>query len=169
MQIHYPVSLKDFERIAEIYNSAIKPFYNISSIQESKDYRSLMTQTALDFCQLTQSKIFCCATLDNRIVGFAYYYIKNTDIIWINSLYVDPAFQNKGIGTFLLNSLCRDNINCGLIALETHAEAEWAISFYIKNGFAVVNDVIESPPYDRIFNKPPVIGRPILAKIISHQ
>jgi GNAT superfamily N-acetyltransferase len=89
--------------------------------------------------------------------------------VWISSLYVDPKVQRKGIGQRLLEIIevfAKSN-GCAVVALETHRSAIWALNFYAKNGYQIVNDKMEASPYSAILEKPPVPGRPVLAKLIN--
>ena len=58
------------------------------------------------------------------------------DVILIRHAYVRPERQGEGIGTALLDALCRDVDRPILIG--TWAAAVWAIRFYQARGFALV-------------------------------
>lgn len=168
MCIQPPKNFDDFKRIAEIYNAAIRPFADIYSEEEMAAYGELLHQSPEDFFEAQNRRTYSCVALEDKICGFMAFHKKRHNIIWMNSLYIDPAYQKHGLGSFLLNSLPKlvspDTI---LIALETHPKAKWAIQFYRKNGYQIVNDLMHTEPYNEILDKEPVEGRPILAKLIS--
>ena len=60
------------------------------------------------------------------------------DVILIRHAYVRPERQGRGIGTALLDALCRDADRPILIG--TWAAASWAIGFYQARGFALVDE-----------------------------
>ena len=60
------------------------------------------------------------------------------DVILIRHAYVRPGRQGEGIGTALLDALCRDVDRPILIG--TWAAATWAIRFYETRGFALVGE-----------------------------
>ena len=60
------------------------------------------------------------------------------DVILIRHAYVRPERQGEGIGTALLDALCRDVDRPILIG--TWAAAIWAIRFYEARGFALVGE-----------------------------
>ena len=60
------------------------------------------------------------------------------DVILIRHAYVRPERQGQGIGTALLDALCRDVDRPILIG--TWAAATWAIRFYETRGFALVGE-----------------------------
>ena len=60
------------------------------------------------------------------------------DVILIRHAYVRPERQGEGIGTALLDALCRDVDKPILIG--TWAAATWAVRFYQARGFALVGE-----------------------------
>ena len=63
------------------------------------------------------------------------------DVSLIRHAYVRTDAQGRGIGGQLLSHLRQSAKNPLLIG--TWADAKWAISFYEKHGFAVVNDAVK--------------------------
>ena len=69
------------------------------------------------------------------------------DATLIRHAYVLPAHQSRGIGGALLDALaCQSN---GRMLVGTWADAEWAIRFYQRHGFRLVQTVEEK---DRLLN-----------------
>ena len=58
------------------------------------------------------------------------------DVTLIRHAYVLPEFQGAGIGKSLLQYLLKINMGARLL-VGTWQDATWAISFYLKNGFAL--------------------------------
>jgi len=63
---------------------------------------------------------------------------EKTDITLIRHAYVETRIQKMGIGTSLLRYL--ENMTEKPILIGTWAAATWAISFYEKNGYALVSE-----------------------------
>ncbi len=61
------------------------------------------------------------------------------DVTLIRHAYVRTALRHQGIGKQLLSHLCQ--LTERPILIGTWADASWAISFYQKNGFRLVEDV----------------------------
>lgn len=59
------------------------------------------------------------------------------DVTLIRHAYVRPDAQAQGIGTALLSALCEGNDRPVLIG--TWADADWAVRFYERRGFARVD------------------------------
>lgn len=168
MEIAKP-SPQDFQRLAEIHNEAIKPFHEVYSIEEIVAFGDEI-ETAETIGLTTQTKEVLIAKNSNNVVeGYVAFRKKNVDVTWISSLYIDPQFQRQGIGEKLLSEVEKSakESECKLVALETHKSADWAISFYKKRGYEIVNEKIDEYPYSMILDKPPVANRPLLAKVVN--
>jgi len=80
--------------------------------------------------------------INNRIVGVAALYPRYEEdrgiVRWV---YVHPEYQRRGIGTVLMKYIEGRARTLGLRKLQliTHEKAYWAIKFYEKLGFKVVN------------------------------
>jgi GNAT superfamily N-acetyltransferase len=158
---------EDYSAIAEIYNKSITAFYSIYTDEEKRAFADSHFENVDTIAKAIAIRNFLCAKEGNDVLGYITFRQKNEAIVWISSLYVDPEKQRMGIGKKLLHAVeeFAQNSHSKLIALETHEQAEWAIGFYNKNGYIVVNDIVDRFPFDRMLDKPPVPNRPILAKI----
>ncbi len=159
---------EDYVRMAEIYNKAHKIFNGIYSEEEKIAFAENFTETSESIRESIQNRNVVCLKNDNQIFGYAIFRKKNNETVWLSSLYVDPDQQGNGYGTILLKNVeqfTKEN-NCVVVALETHRDAVWAINFYKKNGYEIVNEKITEFPFNKILDKPPVPNRPILAKLI---
>ena len=69
------------------------------------------------------------------------------DATLIRHAYVLPTHQSRGVGAALLDALaCQSN---GRLLVGTWADAEWAIRFYQRRGFGLVQPIEEK---DRLLN-----------------
>jgi ribosomal protein S18 acetylase RimI-like enzyme len=164
----YEATLNDLYQINNIYNQSLKAFYEIYSEEEKLFYKDSSYKDEGLFKNKNR-KIFCYKDGKN-VLGFTTLHQKNTDVMLVNSLYVDPICQNQGIGKELLRAVEVFSFDkeMVLVAMETHVKADWAILFYEKNGYEIINDKIDQSPYNRILDKPAIEGRPIFAKIVGN-
>lgn len=158
---------KDFKQIADINNRAEEPFRDICSQDEIAEGAMEMAteETMRDTLKRREMLV---AKDGDKIFGYITFRNKHDAVVWVSSLYVDPDFQKKGIGRKLIESVekfAKDS-NCKLVALETHKDATWAINFYKKLGYELVNDKCDAFPYSKMLEKPPVPNRPIFGKLI---
>lgn len=93
--------------------------------------------------------IVCLAEINNTIAG---YYVANinyngTNYVHIMSIGVSNKYRKLGIGTHLIEKLCKiikdKKLKCDGISLYVHVENDTAISFYKKNNFEI-NKVLNS-------------------------
>lgn len=75
------------------------------------------------------------------------------DVVLIRHAYVAPAAQRRGHGTRLLQSLLADTDRPVLIG--TWAVARWAIDFYRRHGFRVIDGVEKDRLLVRYWTVPP--------------
>lgn len=156
----------DFDFIAQIYNEAIQPFLKIYTKEEIEHFQ--LSETKESIAQAAITRQILCIKEGDAVIGYAVFYLKNKTTLWVNSFYISPAHQGKGIGKALLSAVenYAHEVLAKIIALETHTKATWAIDFYKKCGYIVVNNMIDTTPYNLILDKPPVSNRPILAKTV---
>ncbi len=70
------------------------------------------------------------AEVDNIPAGFIQF-----DDTWIHHLYIDPEFQNKGVGKQLLDAVKKDSSELFLWVFEHNTGA---IEFYEREGFTLL-------------------------------
>jgi len=75
------------------------------------------------------------------------------DVTLIRHAYVRPAFQGRGIGRALLANLSGGVT--GPLLVGTWAAAEWAIRFYVRNGFRQVSPAEKERLLKTYWNVPP--------------
>lgn len=157
----------DYSAIANIFNQAILPFYEIYTKEEKQAFT--LQENSDSISQAAQSRRMICAKDANSILcGFAAFRKKNNNVTWISSLYVLPEYQKKGVGLLLLNSIEQyaQAQGCKVVALETHEKAIRAINFYLRSGYETINNNLSDLRYRDVLERPPIGLRPILAKVI---
>ncbi|MEM0135262.1 MAG: GNAT family N-acetyltransferase, partial [Thermoplasmatales archaeon] len=141
MKISNPVirrgSIKDIDQITEVENKAFG--------SHAYDYPALRYMLGI------ANSITTVATLNGKIVGYAtVFFRKNSKISHLESIAVDPDFQNAGIGKMLMGEVERISLEmkCSLIVLETFEKNVSALKLYERSGFTateVVQDYYHSP------------------------
>lgn len=104
----------------------LNQFYSLPSLKE----------------QLQRGHHFYHIVEDNEIVGFfsIEYNVTNYGDCKIHKLYIKPGLQKKGLGTSVLSSITSLALeeNQARIFLNVNRQ-NTAISFYIKNGFVIID------------------------------
>ncbi len=78
-------------------------------------------------------------TKEDDVIGFIQY-SKLYEVVDILYIAVDERFRHLGVGSELIDRLCRD-LEIKKIILEVRASNEGAISFYEKNGFIKIRPI----------------------------
>ncbi|HEX8267674.1 MAG TPA: GNAT family N-acetyltransferase [Pyrinomonadaceae bacterium] len=125
---------EDFNEIFNIINDAAMAYKGI--IPPDQWHEPYMTKEQLKG-QIEDGVRFSCYVDDDKIVGVMGVQDK-TDVTLIRHAYVGTKQRNKGIGTMLLRELIKDSTKPILIG--TWKAADWAISFYEKHGFCLVDE-----------------------------
>jgi len=125
---------EDFEEIFNIINDAAKAYKGV--IPPDQWHEPYMRKEELQR-QIEEGVKFSCYADDNEIIGVMGIQDK-TDVELIRHAYVRTKQRNKGIGTLLLRELIKDSTKPILIG--TWKAADWAISFYEKHGFRLVDE-----------------------------
>ena len=124
----------DFEAIFEIINDAAVAYKGV--IPTDRWHEPYMTREELK-AQIDDGVRFSCYIHDHEVIGVMGIQDK-TDVMLIRHAYVRTRQRSKGVGTLLLRELIRDATKPILIG--TWKAASWAISFYEKNGFCLVEE-----------------------------
>jgi N-acetylglutamate synthase-like GNAT family acetyltransferase len=125
---------EDFDEIFNIINDAAIAYKGI--IPPDRWHEPYMTKEELKE-QIEDGVRFSCYVDNNEIAGVMGIQDK-TDVDLIRHAYVRTKQRQKGIGTLLLQELLRDSKKPILIG--TWKAAQWAISFYEKHGFCLVDE-----------------------------
>jgi N-acetylglutamate synthase-like GNAT family acetyltransferase len=125
---------QDFEEIFNIINDAAIAYKGV--IPADRWHEPYMTKEELK-AQIEDGVNFSCYVDNNEIIGVMGIQ-DETDVDLIRHAYVRTKQRNKGIGTLLIRELIKDSTKPILVG--TWEAATWAISFYEKNGFSLVNE-----------------------------
>ena len=129
-----PCNDNDFDIIYQIINDAATAYKGI--IPADRCHEPYMSETELRE-QIADGVVFSCYTDNNDIIGVMGIQDKN-EVKLIRHAYVRTIKRNKGIGGILLKHLISSSDKPVLIG--TWKDAVWAVSFYQKNGFSLVDE-----------------------------
>lgn len=125
---------EDFEAIFNVINDAAKAYKGM--IPPDCWHEPYMPKAELK-AQIEEGVQFSCYVNDAEIIGVMGIQDRR-DVDLIRHAYVRTTQRNKGIGTQLLQELIQDSTKPILIG--TWKAAHWAIRFYEKNGFCLVDE-----------------------------
>jgi N-acetylglutamate synthase-like GNAT family acetyltransferase len=127
-------AVEDFNEILSIINDAAIAYKGV--IPADRWHDPYMTREELQL-QIEEGVRFSCFVAHQRIVGVMGIQDRN-DVDLIRHAYVRTAQRKGGIGTLLLLELI--NSSSKPILIGTWKAAHWAIRFYEKHGFSLVDD-----------------------------
>ena len=125
---------EDFETIFDIINDAAIAYKGV--IPPDRWHEPYMPKEELK-SQIEAGVNFSCYIDNNEIIGVMGIQDK-TDVALIRHAYVKTKRRSKGVGTRLLQELTKDSTKPILVG--TWKAASWAISFYEKNAFYLVDE-----------------------------
>jgi N-acetylglutamate synthase-like GNAT family acetyltransferase len=125
---------EDFDEIFAIINDAASAYKGV--IPADQWHEPYMTKQELQR-QIEEAVRFYCYVANNELVGVMGIQDK-ADVELIRHAYVRTNQRNRGIGTLLIKELVKDATKPILIG--TWQAAEWAIRFYQKHGFRLVDE-----------------------------
>ena len=124
----------DFDDIYEIINNAAQAYRGI--IPEDRWHEPYMSRDALQH-EIDDGVCFWGYEEDGRLLGIMGIQDKG-DVDLIRHAYVRTDKQKQGIGTELLHFL--ESLSEKPILIGTWADATWAIRFYQKNGYRLLEE-----------------------------
>jgi N-acetylglutamate synthase-like GNAT family acetyltransferase len=125
---------EDFEAILNIINDAASAYKGV--IPPDRWHEPYMTAAELQ-AQIADGVRFSCYVENNEILGVMGIQDKG-DVELIRHAYVRTQQRNKGVGSLLLQELSKEATKPVLIG--TWQAADWAIRFYVKHGFRLVEE-----------------------------
>jgi N-acetylglutamate synthase-like GNAT family acetyltransferase len=125
---------EDFEAIFNIINDAAMAYKGV--IPPDQWHEPYMTREELK-AQIEDGVDFSCYVDGDEIIGVMGIQDKG-EVALIRHAYVRTKRRNSGIGTLLLRDLIKNSTKPILIG--TWKAASWAISFYEKHGFSLVDE-----------------------------
>jgi len=123
---------KDINDIYEIINDASIAYKGI--IPDDRWHEPYMPEEELKN-QIDDGVEFWGYTENDKLIGVMGIQFKG-EVTLIRHAYVRTSDRSKGIGGKLLTHL--NNISSTPVLIGTWADAKWAISFYLKNGFRLL-------------------------------
>ena len=124
----------DFQTIYEIINDAAKAYRGV--IPQDSWHEPYMSKNALSL-EIQDGIVFWGNEQEGKLTGVMGIQDKR-EVTLIRHAYVRPNVQNQGIGTNLLKYL--EKITEKPILIGTWENATWAISFYQKHGYRLVDE-----------------------------
>ena len=143
-----PAEKKDTDVILTIINDAAQAYKGI--IPDDRWHDPYMSMDELKE-QIRDGVCFLCYEDGNEIIGVMGLQEK-FDVSLIRHAYVKTIQRNSGVGTKLLSHLCRNSMKPILIG--TWESATWAIRFYEKNGFVLVDSDTKTKLLKQYWNVP---------------
>ena len=125
---------EDFEDIFVIINDGARAYKGV--IPPDRWHEPYMSKQELQ-AQIEQGVRFSCYVDNNEVIGVMGIQDKG-DVELIRHAYVRTKQRNRGIGSLLLAELIKDAEKPILIG--TWKAASWAIRFYEKHGFRLVEE-----------------------------
>jgi ribosomal protein S18 acetylase RimI-like enzyme len=140
-----PAQLKDISRITEIVNAAYAPY----TARIGKPPGPMLA----DYSTLIQEGHVTVAEIDKTIIGIIVL-VNGKDGPTLDNVAVDPAFQGKGFGKFLIKYAENEMIRLGRKAmyLYTNEKMTENISMYYNLGYVVIERRYENG-YSRVYMK----------------
>lgn len=126
--------VEDFDEVLDIINDAAIAYKGV--IPADRWHEPYMTSEELR-TQIEDGVRFSCYVDTKRIIGVMGIQDK-IDVELIRHAYVRTNQRQRGIGTRLLQKLTEDSTKPILVG--TWKAASWAIRFYQKNGFQLVDE-----------------------------
>ena len=123
---------KDFDDIYEIINDASIAYKGI--IPDDRWHEPYMSTEELTR-QFDDGVQFWGYNENDKLIGVMGIQYKG-EVTLIRHAYVRTSDRNKGIGKMLLKHL--NSISSTPVLIGTWADAKWAINFYLKNGFRLL-------------------------------
>jgi N-acetylglutamate synthase-like GNAT family acetyltransferase len=124
----------DFPSILAIINDAARAYRGV--IPADRWHEPYMPANELER-EIVAGVVFWIAVQDGQIAGVMGIQDKG-DVTLVRHAYVVPTTQRSGVGTSLLRHV--ENLVDKPILIGTWATASWAIDFYRRNGFSILDD-----------------------------
>ena len=158
----------EYPKIADLVNKADSVYFDIYSQQIAKEMH-ISSETVDDLIEGEKRREYRCIYKNSDLVGFASFHVKNIQTLWLSEFYIDIGYQKSSFGSLLLNEIEKiaKKKNVLVVVLETDKKALWAVNFYKKNKYIILDKIaLKKFPFDLVLEKDPVEGRYIFGKII---
>jgi ribosomal protein S18 acetylase RimI-like enzyme len=128
---------QDYSFIAQVYRS-VAPVYDPIMPGFSESCAQAIENPVEPLTDYDISIIY----LNETAIGFSSLISLNEEITYMLAFYFLPEYHNQGYGTKALELIFKSLKEKNIIQmiLLAHKLANWAINFYLKNGFKIITD-----------------------------
>lgn len=159
----------EYQQIADLVNDADQIYLEIYSPEEFKKQGCSFESVEGLIAKEKDKEYLCAYNKANKIIGFASFYLKNPQTMWLSMIFVDTSYQKQGVGSDFIKKIKEiAKLSKALVLVfETDIKAVWAVEFYKKNNYQILSDEdLKKYPFDKALNKKQVQNRYVFGKII---
>jgi len=156
----------EYKQIVELVNNAAEIYKSIHSKYLFTEI-GYGNETEESLIKGEKNREYLCAYKDKEVIGYASFYLKNNQTVWINMFYINSNNQKQGFGSLFISEIEKiaKKYKASVLTLESDKKAIWAINFYKKNDFQILSDEdLTKFPFDKVLSKPQVKMRYIFGK-----
>lgn len=146
----------EYEQVVSVINSEKETWKEVLSDEEMAEI-GIGEETVENLVEGEKDRNYLVAVADSDVVGFISWYLKNPNVAWVSMLQVVPTMQGKGIGSALMTQIEKqaESQGCKAVALETQKKADWAVKFYLANGYHTLkSEEVSKEPFAGILSRP---------------
>ncbi len=136
-------TLEDKKNIFDLYKKTwidtyVSDAFSVS-LFDIENFFSKITPETIKISNVDNKVIRIIAKEDSKIVGFLEAFVLGEDPLngYIRTLYIDPEYQRKGIGSTMLFYVKENFKGINSVTLETAIFNKKGIDFYTKKGFHI--------------------------------
>lgn len=127
---------EDIDRIFQLCKALIDQYENTDQIEYDKVLRWVRKKLENSISEYTT------VYADGQKVGYYHFFQNDDGEFELDDLYVFPEFQNRGIGTAIIQKCCRESRRS--VMLYVFVRNHRAVSLYKKLGFQIVKNIKDS-------------------------
>jgi ribosomal protein S18 acetylase RimI-like enzyme len=131
---------EDYTGMVDVEKSSVALFKTVFTDDECNQMMiGLITED--DFINGDERIIHYVSLIDDSVSGYVSFYIKDESTLWITNIYAHSDYRGSNIGLSLLAFVEEFAAKEGLaaVSLETQKQMTWAIDFYKKNNYKLVD------------------------------
>lgn len=158
----------EYKTIVDLVNTADSIYLSIYSEELAKEMY-ISTETVDDLIKWEKNREYLCVYKNNIIVWFASFRVKNNQTLWLSMFYINTKYQKEWFWSIFLSKIEKIAKNKWVLVLvlETDINANWAVKFYKKNKYIILDKYdLKKCPFDMILDKDPVKWRYIFGKVL---
>jgi len=156
----------EYPKIVDLVNEADSVYLGIYS-KEMAEEMYISSEMVDNLIDGEDRREYVCIYKNEDLVGFASFYLKNSQTVWLSMFHIDPEYQKQGLGSIFLKKIEEQakKLKALVIVLETDKKATWAVNFYKKNNYQILSDEdLTKYHFDKALEKKQVEGRYIFGK-----